>query len=649
MKQKAGFVFRAAFTSFFLFVPISPANTNPDSSAAVYEDFLLDEIQKRALQYFIHERDPETGLIRDWSWNQSVPKPKHVPATVAGTGFAVTAYAVGVARGWLSRAQAIDMTRNALLFLRDRAPTEHGFFYHFLTIPGGNRVNNSELSPIDTALTMAGVLFVSQYYQDSEISALAGNLLEQVDWPWMLNGGKTFALAWTPERGFFRQRWDHYDESTLLYLMALGASTHPIADSSWQAVRRTAGSYGEYRLILSPPLFTHQYPHIWLDFRNKNDGIADYFENSRQATLAQRQFAIDQSKHFSSYGPDSWGLTAAEGPSGYQAYGAPPGWAIHDGTISPTACISSMPFTPKESIACLKHLYEHHKGKLWGRYGFSDSFNLSRNWFSQKVFAINQGPMVLMIENYRTGFIWNVMNQVPEVKRAFQKAGFREGTIQLAWPEPPVLTAQKLTQPISIDADLRDWPAAFNDVPLTGLHLEYGTVSDPGDLEGHMKFAWDERSLYFYAKVNDDTFVSRHLNQVIWRDDLVELFIDPDLDGLIWESSSDFQLGFRADQDRKPAAIWSWFKSKGNPRDRGLEAQGILTENGYLIEGRIPWAFLGLTPRPGLVIGLSPAIHDLDSGRSEAKFNLFFRNSDASDRYDLARLQLRSSKQEPVT
>ncbi len=202
-------------------------------------------------------------------------------------------------------------------------------------------------------------------------------IYDRIDWVWMLNGGETFALEWTPERGFSKLRWDHYNESMLLYLLALGSNTHPIPPSSWKAIHRPVGSYQGIRSIQQPPLFTHQYSHVWIDFRNKHDGMADYFQNSVNATRANRQFCIDQAAVYSTYGPNSWGLTASDGPGGYKAFGAPPGWAEHDGTIAPTGCAGSIVFTPEESIACLRHFYENVEN-LWGDYGFADAFNTKR-------------------------------------------------------------------------------------------------------------------------------------------------------------------------------------------------------------------------------------------------------------------------------
>ena len=241
---------------------------------------LMDKIQKTALDYFIKERNPQNGLIRDWAWNKQVPSTSI--ATVAGTGFALTAYGIGVERGWLDRQEAIEMTKVALTFLRDEAVHEHGFFYHFMNFETGTPINSSELSPIDTTLALAGILFAAEYFQDPEITQLANDIADRIDWQWMLNGGKTFAMSWNPKGGFQKARWSNYDESTLLYLLGLGSPTYSIPADSWKAVHRRIGSYGSFKLIQCSPLFTHQYPHLWVDFRNKNDGFALSIQHSER-------------------------------------------------------------------------------------------------------------------------------------------------------------------------------------------------------------------------------------------------------------------------------------------------------------------------------------------------------------------------------
>ncbi|MBI1977974.1 MAG: hypothetical protein HYS55_04415 [Candidatus Omnitrophica bacterium] len=611
----------------------------PQITLTASQEKLLDEIQKKVLNYFIQERNPETGLIRDWAWNK--PVASNSLGTITGIGFALTAYGIGVERGWLDRGEALEMTKNTLRFLRDQVPQEHGFFYHFLKLDSGTPVPDTEVSPVDTALALAGVLFAKEYFNDPEITSMAEEIFNRTEWPWMLNEGKTFALAWRPRGGFLKTRWSTYSEGILIYLLALGSPTHPISSESWHAIQKRVGSYGPYRAIECAPLFTHQYPHIWIDFRNRNDGFADYFENSKQVTLAHRQFAIDQSQNYKSYGPNSWGLSAAEGPSEYRAYGAPPGWADHDGTIAPTACISSIPFTPKESLACAEHLKETHGNKLWGRYSFSDAFNLDRNWYSNKAFAINQGPMILMIENFRSGLIWNVMSRSAIVQAGLKKAGFREGTIPLRWKNPPEITIPQTAGPISIDTNLSDWPQNIPTITLDQTSIENGEIANDHDLRGTIQFAWDEQFLYFAAKVEDDSSILVRSKDQIWQDDLLELFIDPQGDGLYWYKPSDYQIGFRPTLNSDEIKTWSWFQGGRDPaQGEQVLAKGSLYGGGYTIEGRIAWNMLHFEPQIGKTLHLTPAVHDADQDRTEAKVIWFFRNEREQNRFEIGRLKL---------
>lgn len=624
---------------FILFLSQSlPAQAQPLS-----DDELLEKVQRHGLQYFLQESHPETGLVRD----RAHPFQRGAtasPASVAAVGFALTVYPVAVERGWMDRSLAMEITRRTLLFFLERAPHEHGFLYHYLKMDTGERAHRSEVSPIDTALFLAGALFAAEYFGDWGIRDLATKFYERVDWPWMLHGAKTFALAWTPEGGFERRRWDHYDESMILYLLALGSPTHPIPAESWQEIARPVGSYGGHRLIQMPPLFTHQYSHIWIDFRNKNDGHADYFQNSIDASLANRAFVIDESTHFAGYGPDAWGLTASDGPFGYRAYGAPPGWAEHDGTLAPTGCGSSIVFTPRESIACLRHLYQNYQDRLWGPYGFSSAFNLDKNWFSRDVIGVDQGALILMIENYRSGFVWKIMGHSAFLGRGMERAGFREGTMPLPWPDPPVHRAPYVPGGLRVDGYLRDWPNGEAIVLDPGFK-ESGVVDGRGDLGAEIRFAWDETFLYFYAKVTDDHVMLRKAGQHIWQDDLLELFVDPQGDGLFWYNEGDFQIGVRAPDDKGEIATWSWFQGGEDPGRRAMVvAQGFTDDKGYLVEGAVRWAYLGVRPVAGKVVRVSPAVHDIDRDRQHGKLMWFFRNEDSYRRFVLGRVSLEGPK-----
>ena len=611
---------------------------NPDDEA------LLDLIEKKSFDYFLQEVNRSNGLVPDRAHNFKKGNTSS-PASIAAVGFALTAYPVGVERGWIDRSTAFELTRRTLDFMLRQAPQEHGFLYHFLNMETGERSRGSELSPIDTALFLAGALFAAEYFDHAAIHELADQLYERVDFAWMLNNGKTLALAWSPEQGFLRWRWDHYNESMILYLLAIGSPTHPIPAESWKEIIRPVGSYKEHRVIQIPPLFTHQYSHIWIDFRNRHDGIADYFQNSVNASKANRAFCIDQAAQFRTYGPNAWGLTASDGPFGYKAYGAPPGWAEHDGTLAPTGCGASIVFTPEESIACLRHFYETYQDKLWGLYGFSDAFNVDKNWFDEEVIGIDQGALLLMIENYRTEMIWDIMGRNAALAGAMQKVGFQPGTIELPWPEAPSYNVPYVTPGgMQVDGYLRDWADA-DAIRFDSTMLETGQIKDERDFSGEIRFAWNENHLYFAAKVRDNDLVAKKFGQHLWKDDVLELFIDPENNGLYWQHERDFQLGFRPEEETGGVVAWSWFQEGFDPLERGfIEARSFVDEGGYILEGAIDWRYLNLEPTAGQTVRLSPALHDFDRDRSEAKLLWHFRNEEGFQRFMLGRLMLQENR-----
>ncbi|MFA7255354.1 MAG: glucoamylase family protein [Candidatus Omnitrophota bacterium] len=629
-------------STFILCSPVLAQSPDPS------HDVFLDEVEQSAFRYFEAQHNSHNGLVRDSAPNRPGAV-TNTPATIAGVGFALTAYPVAVERGWMNRASARELTVRTLEFFLNNAEQHKGFFYHFLNFETGERVNHSELSPIDTALFLSGALFAAEYYDDPKIRNLVQKIYERVDFPWMLNQGKTFALAWSPETGFHRGRWDVFSEGLLLYVLATGSPAHPIPAESWREVLQPIGSYRDYRLIQMPPLFTHQYPHIWLDLRGQNDGFADYFQNSVNASLANRAFCIDQASKFAGYSHNLWGLSASDGPAGYRAYGAPPGWTVfHDGTIAPTACGSSIVFTPAESIACLENIRTYYSDAMWGPYGFSDAMNVGKGWFSDKVLAIDQGPLLLMIENYRTGLVWKFMAQSAPVRAALEKMGFRKGTLPLPWPEPPVYRAPYVPEGILVDGFLKDWPPGGTIVMNPEKNKEFGEFDGPQDLGATVRFAWDREYLYFVAKVTDDDVVAKKTGKNIWRDDLFEIYVDPAGDGLFWNGSEDYQLGFRPGRDDKELAAWSWFQGGEDPLEsKKAFAKSYTDEKGYILEGAIRWDFLGVTPDPEKEIRISPAVHEIDQKGGDGKLVWFFRNEEKYQRFVLGKVVLAQEKDLP--
>ena len=399
------------------------------------DEAFLDLVQHTAFDYFWYETNPQNGLIKDRSSDTSV-------SSIAAVGFGLSALTVGIDRGWISRKAGRDRVLTTLEFLWNSpqgpevdATGYKGFYYHFLDMHTGRRVRGAELSTIDTALLLGGVLHVQQYFDQPDVTeatirALANDLYRRVEWSWMQVRLAKVCHGWTPETGFLPYDWGGYNEAMILYLLALGSPTFPISANAWAAWTSSyvwQTHYGQ-AFIVFPPLFGHQYSHVWIDFRGIQDAYMrdkglDYFENSRRATLANRAYAIANPHGWADYGENVWGLTASDIPSSYSARGAPPP-ERDDGTITPTAAGGSFAFTPRESLAALRYMYATYRSQLWGPYGFKDAFNPTQKWFATDYLAIDQGPIVLMIENYRTGRIWHVFMQHVAIQRGLEHAGF---------------------------------------------------------------------------------------------------------------------------------------------------------------------------------------------------------------------------------
>lgn len=381
-------------------------------------DRLLEEIERRACRYFYEEADPRTGLVRDRARAEG---PDHrTVASIAATGFGLSAMAIAHTRGYLSRADAETRVARTLTFLARHADARtRGFFYHFLDMHSGERMWASEASSVDTAWLLCGVLHARAHFDTPEIRGAANDLVERVDWRWMLNGGDTLCHGWTPEGGFLPYRWDAYSELLAMYLLAIGSGAQPLPAPAWDAWRRPRRKYRNLTWIdSSAPLFTHQYSHAWFDFRGRRDRHADYFENSCHATAAHRLMCMEASRRFPWYGPDMWGVTASDSIRGYQACDCP------DGTLVPCAAGGSLPFMPRGCAAVLQAMLERYGNRVWGRYGFIDAFEPGAQWFSPDVIGIDLGIMALMAENARGGSVWSEFMSTPEAQRGIELAGF---------------------------------------------------------------------------------------------------------------------------------------------------------------------------------------------------------------------------------
>lgn len=437
----------------------------PPQEPARGAPFSIDELQRRTFLYFWELADSNNFQVPD-------RYPTLTFSSVAATGFGLSSYLVGIERGYVSREAAAERVVRTLRVLHQLPEGEgasgiasyKGFFYHFLTLDKAVRFKKVELSSIDTGLLMAGVLSVMSYFDgpepvEQEIRALADALYRRVEWDWMLDDNLQLSMGWHPESGFIPARWKGYNEAMILLLMAIGSPTHAIPPESWGqwcSTYQWAHFQGQ-DFVQFDPLFGHQYSHIWIDFRGIQDeymrqkGI-DYFENSRRATLANRNYCLENPLGFNGYSGESWGLTACDGPANekrevngherqffdYRARGASALRAVDDGTIAPTAAGGSIAFEPELCLSALEYLWQTHYSRLVGDYGFRDAFNLSytfgkgneNGWFDVDYLGIDQGPILLQAENHRSGLLWTVMKKNPYLTEGLKRAGFNGGWLE---------------------------------------------------------------------------------------------------------------------------------------------------------------------------------------------------------------------------
>jgi len=403
------------------------AGTSTSSSAKPYEgsgEQLMDEIQHAAFDFFWNEASPITGQIRDRA--PAVGGGTNTFASIASTGYGLGALCIGHNRGYGDKIKIKDRVTTTLDFIANKMPNEHGFYYHFVDLNTGARYNdNIELSDIDSAIMFCGVVMARQYFNDPQITKLANTIMDRADWQWFLNGGTTYSMEWKPDKGFSPSRWDHYCELMMMYLFGLGSKTHPIPVDCWTAWSRPPISYQGFNFIYGDsPLFVHQFSHAWFDFRNKKDKLGiDYFQNSVTATKAHKAFCLSLKPQFSDYAENIWGITASDYAKGYTAWGGPPAKGPIDGTVVPCATAGSLPFVYDDCIAVLRNLRSSYP-EAWKRYGFVDAFNPLTGWYDTDVIGIDQGISMLMAENKRNGFVWQVFNGALEVQAGMAAAGF---------------------------------------------------------------------------------------------------------------------------------------------------------------------------------------------------------------------------------
>lgn len=388
---------------------------------------LLDDLSQRAVQFFWNESHPSSGFTKDRAANLTNGD-SYTVASVASTGFAMVALAVGSERGWLDQTAALERARVTAINLRYRAAKNRGWFYHFINWFTGARVWNCEVSSIDTSILVAGLLVADRYFKDPQLTGDINAIVNGIDWQWMLtNGGTlpnalTYSHGWRPENGWISNRWADYSEQLILMVQGLGASPS-VPDGTWTAIQRNMYMYEGLQLLTGGPLFIHQMSHGFLEFENRRDKLGyDYWIATRRATLANRTYCINNPRGFAAYGPLFWGLTASDGPDGYDAFGAPV-WGSDNGTVAPTCVAASIEFTPLESQQTLDSMRVNYP-QAYGRYGFSNALNPHRNWVGPDVIGIDLGMMLCAIENKRDNFVHRHSAQHPINQIGMKRAGF---------------------------------------------------------------------------------------------------------------------------------------------------------------------------------------------------------------------------------
>jgi hypothetical protein len=389
------------------------------------DESFLDDLEHRGCLLFWEQASEKSGQVLDRARHDlgGQRDPRRM-ASIAATGFGLTALCIADKRKYLPHAQIVERVKSTLDWHLNKLPEVHGFFYHFDDIETGGRIGKCELSSIDTSLLLCGVLTARAYFNDPQIHKLASGIYERVDWPWMLNGGKTFSMGWTPEHGFLNARWEKYCELMMIYLLAIGSPGHPVSPDHWNNFSRPRIQYAGYEYISgNDPIFTHQYSHAWFDFRDVRDEYANYFINSVTATRAHKAFCLSHPEWFNE---DYWGVSASDYAGGYTAWGGPPLQGPLDGTVVPCASAGSLPFLPKDCTSVLRAMHANWGKQAWSRYGFVDAFHPSKNWYDPDVLGIDQGISVVMAENLRSGLVWETFMRNPECSRAMKLAGFRK-------------------------------------------------------------------------------------------------------------------------------------------------------------------------------------------------------------------------------
>jgi hypothetical protein len=401
-----------------------PLTSSGLAALSAEDDQFLNELEIANFRYFWEQGSPKTGMVKDRCHVGT--NDQGVVASIAATGFGLTALCIAEQRGLVASSDALERVFAALRFLWKKLPNHRGFFYHFANINTGERVWDSEVSSVDTAILLCGILTCREHFHHPEVVELADLIFGRVDWTWLSEDTSLLPHGWTPEMGFLPSRWDYYSELMMMYLLGLGSSTHPLKDETWTAWKRLTFEYDGLRYIGSfAPLFVHQYSQAWFDFRGRRDKFADYFQNSVIATDVHRRFCLELGKQYPDYSDDLWGITASDSNHGYVIWGGPPATGPIDGTVVPSAAGGSLPFQPQATLRVLKNIRSRYPA-AWSKYGFVNAFNPLTNWYDSDAIGIDSGITMLMAENLRTGFVWNTFMKTPEAQRGMRRAGLNK-------------------------------------------------------------------------------------------------------------------------------------------------------------------------------------------------------------------------------
>ena len=412
-------------------VPDPAASRATLPTLSTEDDQFLNEVEHASFLFFWEQGNPKTGMVKD-RCNVRTPRAGDA-ASIAATGFGLTALCIGAQRGFIGNGDALERVFVTLRFLWKKLPNHRGFFYHFANPETGERMFDSEVSSVDTAILLCGVLMCREHFRHPGVRELVDLIFKRVDWSWLSEDTSLLTHGWTPEIGFLPSRWDYYSELMMMYLLGMGSSEHPLKPETWNAWKRLTFEYDGMRYIGSfAPLFVHQYSQAWFDFREKRDKYANYFENSIVATEVHRRFCLELSRQFPDYSEDLWGITASDSQQhGYVVWGGPPATGPIDGTVVPSAAGGSLPFLPAETLRVLRAIRNRYPN-AWSKYGFVNAFNPLTNWYDSDVIGIDTGIILLMAENLRTGFVWDTFMKSPEAKRGMERAGFQKEQYQSA-------------------------------------------------------------------------------------------------------------------------------------------------------------------------------------------------------------------------